>query len=108
MYYPLYYVVYLKYFIIFFISSNKKESSVGGPVWYLSLSLKVFQPQLLCFLENHFPQRKTDHRKPLKSLRNVCQRYSAGNEEPLGAQTQVLWRSQKPHPSKGPHHFLAR
>lgn len=44
----------------------------------------------------------------MKSLSNVSQSYSAGNEGPLSAQTQVLWSPRKPFPSTRPHLFLAR
>lgn len=61
-----------------------------------------------CFLEYHFPQRELYHSMPMKSLSNVSQSYSAGNERPLGAQTQVLWSLRKPFPSTRPHPFLAK
>lgn len=107
--YYFYTLLYIWNISYFFISSNKqKESSFGRPVWYLSLSLKLWQPELLGFLENRFPQRETYHSTPVKSLRNVSQSYPVGNEGPLGVQTQVLWRPRKPLPTTRPHPFLAR
>lgn len=70
--------------------------------------LKVWEPEVLSFLDNHFLQREMYHSTPMKSLSHVCQSYLAGNEGPLGAQTQVLWRPRKPLPSTGPHPFLIR
>lgn len=93
--YTLLYILNISY-LLFFLSAVTKKKDLLKAWFGIFLSLKVWQPELLGFLENPFPQREMYHSMPTKSRSNVCQSYSAGNEGPLGAQTKVLWRPRKP------------
>lgn len=80
--YTLFNILNISFFLI--STGTKKESSVGGPVWYLLLSLIAWQPDA-GFLEDHFPQREMDHSMPMKPLSDVSQGQTAGNQRgPLG------------------------
>lgn len=97
----LYTLLYILNISFFFLSAKKRRICWRPNLVSFSLP-KSLTARLLGFLENHFPQREKYHSMPTKSLSNVCQSYSAGNEGPLRAQTQVLWRPRKTLPSTGP------